>query len=454
VEESGDPYYGAPGSQDLTWEVFCGRFPVRNATHLANMINKTIVYSEKPVADVKRLFLAESKGKYLGEYIGTCNANGYTTNGFLQNEWDIKKFYGDSTGQWDAVQFRAALASHKPTFLMYCGHGNPTYVWGESPSNVTTTNYPQDGAANGSNIVAITLASLCGDFNEATDCIMETFSRLSTGLVASISNSNSVLGDNDGTNSAQQRCFRYSIDALFNPDKKMHHLEAVHAHGKEMQANLILNTDCNTPPYYYSNAYAVYGTNLMGDPALSIWSRNPQTLIPVILNPVATTYFEWNSGLAYTWVALCDGAGKIFAAQLTGKDGKCKIDNAIVKKYLEENDGKQLTVRIKAHNYLPYEGKFDIKIGTGINNGAHHHFSIVAGRNNTSKIILFLNKSSKVNIALYSVKGSLIKTLVNGNLNAGAFSVPINTGSQGAGIFYCRFIINGVQGVQKFSVIR
>ena len=43
-------YYGEFGSEDIGWEVYAARFAVDDATELTNMVNKTIKYSEQPVA--------------------------------------------------------------------------------------------------------------------------------------------------------------------------------------------------------------------------------------------------------------------------------------------------------------------------------------------------------------------------------------------------------------------
>jgi hypothetical protein len=468
-KKTGDPYYGAPGSEDFTWEVFSGRFPVRSADQLANMIKKTIEYSTKPVATVKKLYLAGNflwanplggnctGGNNTDEHIGTCTHNSYTTIGFPASDWTITKLYEETANQWTVSQLRNGLKTQMPSFFIHDGHGNPTYVWGESPGGVTTTNYPQNGADKGNYMVVITGACLPGAFNENTDCIMENFARLSTGFVASISNDKSGWGDNDGTDGCTHRPFRHLIDGLFNPEFQMHHLGRMHARGKEAVATIILNSTLNTPPYYNCIRYCIYETNIFGDPALSIWTNTPQTFTATIASPLTTNYFEWNSASPYTWVALCDGTGKIFATQLTGKDGKCKIDNAIVTKYLQDNNGKTLTVRVKAHNYLPYEGTVDIKLSTGIINAAQNSLSFINHTNissNVATIKYSLKNSGPANISIFNSKGSLIRTLVNGIMNAGNYSVSFNTSAVNNGIYYCRLTVDGAQSVQKFHLVK
>jgi len=455
-KKTGDPYYGAPGSQDMTWEVFSGRFPADNATHLNAMIAKTTGYSKTPVAaEIRKLYLAGNYlwtnngivctgGQNVDEHIGTCNANGYTTIGFNASEWAIQKLYEQSADQWTIAQLRSGLKTHKPTMYLHDGHGNEQYVWCEQTGGVTTTNYPQNGGSAGNYMIAISGACLPGAFAKAQDCIMEAFAKLTTGFVATISNAKSGWGDNDGTDGCTHRPYRYQIDGLFNPAKKMHHLGRLHAHGKESVKDIVLNTDLNTPPYFYCITYCIYETILMGDPALSVWTNTPQTMTATYPTPLSSTTFTWETGQPYTWVALVNNTtSEIIATQLTGIDGKCSITSAELTAYINANPSGTLKVRAKAHNYYPFEGTLPIG-GQGILDKSNTFKFISAVKANGSKVNVsyVLPSDAKVSVALYNSKGMLVRNVGAGHQNAGQHNTIIDCPDLGCGLYYCRLSVD------------
>jgi len=469
-KNAGDPYYGAPGSQDMTFEVYSGRFSIANATHLANMIKKTIGYSESPVADeVKNLFLAGNwlwinngvnctGGDNVEEHVGTCTANGYTTIGFPENDWNIERLYEESADEWDVYDIRSGLKSHKPAFLIHDGHGNESYVWCETSTGVREANYPQNSADKGNYFVAITGACLPGRFTIG-QCIMEAFERLSTGIVASISNTKSGWGDNDGTDGCTHRPFRYLIDGLFNPEHKMHHLGRLHARGKEANADIVLNTDLNTPPYYYCIVYCIYETVLLGDPALSIWTDTPIEMSdPGYPTPLTGPNFTWNSGYNYAWMALVDAkSGEIVYTQQADKDGKFEINsqnNKALADYIAANPDVDFKIRIKAQNYLPFEGDLPYNPTTIDTKGQYSFVNSINYYGKKAEIRYELPAASLVNIAVYNAKGSIVKNVINECKNAGQHSATFTTNNFPNGVYYCRIDYNNNTAIDKFVVTK
>lgn len=468
-KNAGDNDYGLPGSQDMTWDVYAGRFTADDATDIKNAVNKTIKYSESPVTnEIKRLFLCGNYawhnppadpvwgGNSMDEHAGTCTNNQFTTAGFPESDWQIGKLYDRDLDpdKWSVSDLRAKFKQDKPTFFIHEGHGNTTFAFNENATTVNTSNYPANGADKGNYFIIMTGACLPGNFNSSQDCIMEAFLNLSTGAVATIAPDKSGWGDNDGTDGSTHRIYRYLIDGLFNQDHQMHHLGRLVAQGREANADIVLNTDLNTPPYFYCITYCVYETNLFGDPALSVWTDTPGDLSPQIPD-VTDLFFEWDTQHPYTWVALVNESDSIFATQLTGKDGKCKIEDDHVKKYIEDNAGNKLTVRAKAHNFLPYEGEVSI-ILTNIKNGANNN--VVINNLNVSshsvKISYTLKTREQVNISIYNSKGLLIKTLVEGSQKKGNHLVTFDTDTFSNGIYYCRITSGNLNSTQKFIITK
>ncbi len=458
-------YYGEPGTEDMVWDVFACRFPADNTSELGNMINKTIKYSETPVKDeVTNVFLCGNflwddygvsvwGGDHSEEYWGDCDKNSYETYGFPTSDFSVERLY-EKNGSWNVSTLRSRINSFKPAIFEHLGHGNTTYAFEETNTGVTNSNYKNDGT-NANFFIVTTGACYPGNFDYSSDCIMEQFLTISNGAVATQAFDDSGLEDDDGTDGVGQRIRRYFHDAIFNPAKKMHHLEMALGNAKEVNAEIVINPDIETPPYFGALRFIAYQYNNLGDPALSIWTKTPQDL--QVTSTITGKVFQCDTKGSYSTVALCDNTGNtIVTAQLTGIDGLCKIENdQALSDYINAHLGEKMKVRIKAHNYLPYEGEVDIP--TGIINVVADNFNFNTSLNSSTKSVKInysLPAQGFVNVSIFSAKGSLVKTLANGNQSAGSHIINLNSSEIGSGVYYCRLRINQAQCVTKFVVTK
>lgn len=378
---SGSQYWGEFGSEDIGWEVYASRFCVDNATELNTMIQKTIKYSEQPVVnEVKNCLLAGEYmwgppnhpaecwgGNLMDQLIGTCTAHGYTTIG-IDNTWSIIKLY-DKDQNWMKSTLFNTIRDNKTTWINHVGHSNNTYVLKNMINDVSNNNYTNNGT-NANFFLIYTQSCYSGSFDNrspggsyTSDCIGEKFtSEIGNGAIAYVGCSRYSLGDDgtgstEGTNGSNQRYHRYFHDAIFG--KNIHYLEMMNAYSKEMNADLICESDIQSPPYFGQMKYAAYNLNVLGDPALSVWTDTPQQLDPdydtLLLLPLFTMQTP-----PYSWVAIVDPDGNIISTQLTGSGGNCVIDDDTFADYVVNNPLDTLKVRIKAHNYLPFEGNLYI----------------------------------------------------------------------------------------------
>lgn len=453
-------YFGDPGTEDMYCEVYATRFPVDDATELGNIINKTIQYSEAPVVDgVTNLFLCGNwlwnttvdvwGGDHMDEFLDVCDHNTYTTYGFPTNTWDVTTLY-DMDNSWTISQFRDKVSSFKPVWIDHLGHGNTTLAFNETNNGVTTGNYQNDGISANFYIIT-TGACYPGNFDDNKDCILEKFIRLSTGAVATQGFDPSGLEDDDGTDGSGQRIRRFFHDAIFNPEKKIHHLQASHAYGKEANAEIVLNPSIEVPPYFGALRFIVYGLNFFGDPALSFWTETPDSLKPDYT--LSATTFKMQTE-PYTWVALYDKDDNFLSTYFTGFEGNCEISDSALKDYIANNPGGDIWLRVKAHNYYPYKGLLGL---TGISNNINDKYSFASNFNSigkTTKINYTLPVHGYVNISIYNSKGLLIKTIVNENQNAGKHSVTFNVNNFSNGIYYCRMNLNKTNLTNKFTVVK
>lgn len=475
-------YYGEYGTEDIGWEVYAARFAVDDATELNNIMNKTIKYSEQPVADeaVNNLLLGEYAwgppnhpvecwgGDCMDQLVGTCTKNNYSTSGF-PSSWNTTKLY-DKNQTWSSSTLMSTIRNEKITWIDHVGHSNNNYIFKLYTSNVTNTNFTNDGT-NANFFIAYTYGCYPGAFDNrqsngsysSSDCIAEAFtSGISNGCVAFISNTRVGLGDDgtasaDGTDGSSQRYIRYFHDAVFG--KKIHYAEMMSAYSKEVNADLICIPDANTkdPPYFGQMKFCAYQLNVLGDPALSIWTVAPQQLTADHPTTVSSsdTKFTWDTKMGYTTVALLDGArGDIICSQITGEDGKCEITDEAFKNYVSANGGGKLGINVKAHNYLPYSGEIQIS-GTGILEDIefvfNNNFNFI-GR--TGKITYTLPASGLVNISVYNSKGALIITVVNEYKGAGEYTATFASNDLSNGIYYCRISAGNTKLARKFIVTR
>ena len=158
----------------------------------------------------------------------------------------------------------------------------------------------------------------------------------------------------------------------------------------------------------------------------------------------------------YTWVAILSQDGRdIITSQLTGEDGKCLIDDDALEDAILSGNYEYLTINVKAHNYLPYQGEIRPnypEINESVLNVFMDNRIIFAGR--TGIIKYCLRASGFVTISIYDSKGTLLKTIVNETQNAGNHSVTFSNNDLSNGIYYCKFKCNNTQSVRKFYVTR
>lgn len=361
-----------------------------------------------------------------------------------------------------AADIRNKISEEKITWINHVGHANNTLVLKHSSSQVTDSNFTSNGT-NANFFLIYTQGSYAGSFDNrntsvsyiSSDCIGEQFTAgISNGAVAFISSSRYTFGDDDGTDGAHQRLHRYFHDAIFN--KKIHHLEMMNAYSKEVNAEIIAEPDITLQQYLGTMKWAFYSINILGDPALSVWTETPQELQadhPTTLN---STKFVWDTKKPYTWVALLAEDGEnIISTQLTDSTGKCEIEEETLTNYVLGNPNGKLKINVKAHNYLPYQGEIQIS-NPEINENLVDIFKdnkIIFFISRTGTIKYCLTTSGFITISIYNSKGTLVKTIVDENQSAGKHTITFRGDNVSNGVYYIKFSINDNAIVRKAVII-
>jgi hypothetical protein len=291
-------YYGVPGSEDLLWEVYVSRFPVGSTTELSSMINKTIQYSEEPVTGVvaNNLLVGELLweegggegwvdsygGDCMDEHVGYCDHNSYETSGFGTN-WSNSQLYDRDLGYWYKTDLFSKIKNEDVTWIDHLGHSNNTYNMRMTNSDIKNSNFDNDG--NSANpFIIYSQGCYSGAFDNRTtsvgsytiDCIGEAFTVFARAAVAYIGNSRYGLGSPYDTDGSGQRFHRYFHHAVF--DQNISKIEQMNAYSKEVNAALILEENINLGPYFGQCKWIAYCVNVLGDPALDVWTAEPETM--------------------------------------------------------------------------------------------------------------------------------------------------------------------------------
>ncbi len=476
-QKPGSEYYGEYGcDEDVGWEVYAARFAVDSDVELANMINKTIKYSETPVEssvenvilsgekarnkwvwdDVQQKYIKTSEIIYyddeMNELIGLCTNNGYTSMCWPSNI-NFSKLYegaGTWTGDMKAKMINT-IRDDKIAYVNHSGHSNTNYILKMATSDVNTSNFQNNGT-NANFFLVNTHGCFPGAFDNATpngsqvaDCIGEKFTTISTAAVAFISNTRYGIGP-DGregstgnspyTDGSSQRYVRHFLDGI----SKHLPVEMAMGRGKELQKSWILNSDLHAKPYHGQMKYIAYQYCILGDPALSIWQEKPKTFKPDYA--INGTTFTLKTP-PHTWVALLDKDKKIVATEFTGdaRDSLCSItyDNISDIKFF----------RVNAHNYLPFE--YEGVTNTIKNYAVNYNLKIHANHvGKMFRIYYSLNtEQGPVTISIYNSRGSEIKSFTS-NFKSGRIDLP----DISCGIYYLQLRHHRLNYTDKFFITR
>lgn len=280
-----DANWGEIFEGDMVPEFAIGRICYNDDTEIANQINKSMSYQITPVeAETKTaLFVGEWlwdgptwAGDYMDEMIGGSSANGYTTVG-VPSTWNISTLYDRTYGaadSWGANQIRPLL-SLGPNLVNHLGHSNTTYNMRLGNNQVSSTTITNNGA-NHNYSLYFSQGCYAGAFDNRDtnagqyvgDCIAEKFTSISTAAAAMIAHSRYGWGMQGSTDGASQYYNRQYVDAIFG--------ESIFDLGWTLVDSKIDNIPfMNNQPVMY---WVDYETNLLGDPALMIWTDTPQVI--------------------------------------------------------------------------------------------------------------------------------------------------------------------------------
>jgi hypothetical protein len=274
---NGNNKWGEIGEDDLLPEISIARIPASDLSELNNMINKIKSYQNTPVLNElnKPLLAGEDLwpspqtwgGDYLDLLIGYHDDNGYTTIG-IPNDDNIEKLYDRDLGTWSGSTLISKINQGK-SFIHHAGHSNYNYVMRLNDGDITNANFSQVNGVVHNYTLVNTTGCNCGGFDQS-DCIAEKMVNIENLAVAFIGNSRYGWfneGQTEGPSTHLQREF---VDALYND--KLHRIGTTHLTSKIESAPWV-----TAPGQWEEGAlrWCFYCNNVLGDPAMGIWTTNP-----------------------------------------------------------------------------------------------------------------------------------------------------------------------------------
>ena len=337
---SGDNEYQYIEGNDFLPEIFIGRISVSSSSDISNIINKTLVYEK-----------AESQNDYWYEraaLVGDPSSSGIstvTTNQYIQNVMevhgmtDIQTNYGGGNyNSWVDEAFDDDANSQGVLYYNYRGY------YGSSSISVSG----MDSGAYAPFAATITCGT--GDFGGTSDS--ENFIR--TGSVSSPKGAVACVGvATTSTHTMYNNIVNMGIyEGLFSFG--MYHAGASLAQGK-----LALLRAYPTDPYQCVTKFSQW-SNLMGDPALHLWTDTPQDFtvnhdaqIPSGINSLdVSVYDESGAAVNDARVILLNDNNDLFTAY-TDSDGMATVE------WLGDLSG-DVSLNVFKHNYRLHEGTLNI----------------------------------------------------------------------------------------------
>jgi hypothetical protein len=274
--DDNDNKWGEIGEDDLLPDIAVGRFSFSDASELAIMINKSVMYQNNPVPGELTSPLLAGENMYSGpdtwgaDYIellvGEHDDNGYTTIGIPETQ-NIETLY-ERDAPWGGSDLIAKINQGKQ-FVHHAGHANETYVAHLSSSDITSSNFSGANGTDHNFTLLQTHGCNCGDFTY-NDCILEKMVKIENFAVAVMGNSRYGWFNEGQTEGPAAHLHREMIDALYH--EKMQHLGAAFAESKIQTSPWV-----TAPGQWEEGAlrWNFYDINILGDPALSVWTEEP-----------------------------------------------------------------------------------------------------------------------------------------------------------------------------------
>jgi hypothetical protein len=288
--DNGNSRWGEPEEADLLPDVSVARMPFSNATELANMVHKSVSYQGNPVTgELTRPFMVGEflydtpmtwGQDYLELLINDHSDNGYFTHGIPSAGNEISRLYDtlisppSNMYSWDVNTLLAEINDGK-SFIHHCGHSNSDYMMRLFNWDITNQNFSQVNGVDHNYQLMYSHGCICGAF-DVEDCIAEKSVTIANWLAGGVFNSRYGWFDQGLTEGPSAHLHREFISALYNDTLEFRISELGGAH---MMSKIKTAPWVGIPGEFEPGAqrWCHYDCNAFGDPAMVIWTDEPNT---------------------------------------------------------------------------------------------------------------------------------------------------------------------------------
>ena len=335
----GDHPYSQLVGNDILPEVIIGRLSFSSTTELATIINKTVQYESNP-------YLSQN-WFHSASLVGDASTSGVSCVITSENIKELMEYHGyDDVRTIYNSPFPSQMVADLNAGLTFFNYRGYYGVSGFNSGNINSL-------SNGFKLpIATVITCGTGSFSSGTS-LSETFVRAGTptqpkGAVASIGTA--TIGTHTMFNNAVDMGFYYGVFV-----DKLETAGAALARGK---LNLYLNYPDNPNDWV---TIFTHWNNLIGDPALQMWTDTPQSFTVTHENIISsgTNFYDvevtnyFNEPVENAYVTILKGNDIIFESGYTDINGRVTLPVGSTL-----SGGVNLTV-IK-RNFIPYQGQFQI----------------------------------------------------------------------------------------------
>lgn len=355
---NGNNLYGEPGEEDLYAEVMVGRLCIDGAGEITNVTNKLIKYQDTPVvADIENALMV---GEQLDDATFGCSYKmevasgssnfGYTTAGIPAN-FQVNTLY-EINGWWSKYDIYDEFNNEGCNLLNHLGHSSTTYNMKMETSDLTTSNFQNNGTTRGF-VIGYSQGCYNGAFDNresyggyVSDCFSEVFTTIATGEVATIGNSRYGWYSQGNTNGASQYFDRQFYDAIFG--ENLTQIGLANSDSKEDNVSYILGDKVLR--------WCAYETTLFGDPTMDIWTAQPTNIVathPSSL-PIGISEFAIETDAPFARIGLFQN-GLLIGRTIANEAG-----DATVEFFDYLSSGEPIELSVTAHNRNLYTSNITV----------------------------------------------------------------------------------------------
>ena len=335
----GDHPYSQLVGNDILPEVIIGRLSFSSTTELATIINKTVQYESNP-------YLSQN-WFHSASLVGDASTSGVSCVITSENIKELMEYHGyDDVRTIYNSPFPSQMVADLNAGLTFFNYRGYYGVSGFNSGNINSL-------SNGFKLpIATVITCGTGSFSSGTS-LSETFVRAGTptqpkGAVASIGTA--TIGTHTMFNNAVDMGFYYGVFV-----DELETAGAALARGK---LNLYLNYPDN--PNNWVTIFT-HWNNLIGDPALQMWTDTPQSFTVTHENIISsgTNFYDvevtnyFNEPVEDAFVTILKGNDVIFESGYTDINGRVTLP-------VGSNLSGGVNLTVTKRNFIPYQGQFQI----------------------------------------------------------------------------------------------